>query len=43
MVQGERIKAAFNWERGGPGWVIQDRGKGGREDRRGSTGNGTKG
>ena len=34
MVQGERIKAAFNWEKGGPGWVIQDRGKRGGEHRR---------
>jgi hypothetical protein len=37
MVQGDRIKAAFNWERGKPGWLIQERGKRGL-DRRKSTG-----
>jgi hypothetical protein len=27
MVQGDRIKAAFNWERGGPGWLSFQRAK----------------
>ena len=27
MVQGDRIKAAFNWERGGPGWLIYSKAK----------------
>jgi hypothetical protein len=27
MVQGSRIKAAFNWSRGQPGWVSYDRPK----------------
>ena len=30
MVQGNRIKAAFNWERGEPGWLSYDRPKAGR-------------
>ena len=29
MVQGDRIKAAFNWERGGPGWLSFQRAKAG--------------
>jgi len=27
MVQGDRITAAFNWERGGPGWLTLQRAK----------------
>jgi hypothetical protein len=27
MVQGDRIKAAFNWERGEPGWLTFQRAK----------------
>jgi hypothetical protein len=27
MVQGERIKAAFNWGRGQPGWLIYTKAK----------------
>src|ERR1035441_6364693 len=30
MVQGDRIKAAFNWSRGQPGWLGYDRPKAGR-------------
>ena len=30
MVQGDRIKAAFNWGRGQPGWLSYDRPKAGR-------------
>jgi hypothetical protein len=30
MVQGSRIKAAFNWGRGAPGWLSYDRPKAGR-------------
>ena len=30
MVQGSRIKAAFNWERGKPGWLIYSKAKTGR-------------
>jgi hypothetical protein len=29
MVQGNRIKAAFNWDRGEPGWLSHDRPKAG--------------
>ena len=29
MVQGDRITAAFNWERGGPGWLRFQRAKAG--------------
>ena len=29
MVQGDRIKAAFNWERGEPGWLSLQRAKAG--------------
>ena len=28
MVQGDRIKAAFNWERGNPGWLSFQKSKG---------------
>ncbi len=31
MVQSSRIKAAFNWGRGGPGWLSIDRPKAGRQ------------
>ena len=27
MVEGDRIKAAFNWERGKPGWLIIEKPK----------------
>jgi hypothetical protein len=27
MVQGDRIKAAFNWERGEPSWLTFQRAK----------------
>ena len=30
MVQGSRIKAAFNWDRGQPGWLSYDRPRAGR-------------
>jgi hypothetical protein len=30
MVQGNRIKAAFNWSRGQPGWLSYNRPKAGR-------------
>ena len=30
MVQGDRIKAAFNWSRGQPGWLSYDGPKAGR-------------
>lgn len=33
MVEGSRIKAAFNWCRGEPGWLSYDRPKAGRRTR----------